>query len=242
MRRSPLLVAVAALLLLAPTQASAEWFADLYFGAGFTQNHDADINSPDFGATFAPRDVKFDTAAALGGRVGYWLDFFHFIGFGLDVSHLFGPDVPLQIRTAKLCVSGACGSDRFFVGNFDLNVTTIGFDAMFRYPLLKSQQFPHGQLQPYLTVGPALFIAHAKDSDNFNFSPSGQSDTDKSVGVKVGAGATWLLTKNFGVFGEYRFTHFKPEFEFNDAVLGQTTLKTTLDTHSILGGFSVRFP
>lgn len=240
MRRFSLLAVIAALLLLAPTQVRAEWFADLYGGAGFTQKHDVDNNAPDIGATLTLRDVKFDTEAVLGGRVGYWLDFFHFIGFGLDVSHLFGPDVARQTRTVDVCVSGVCGSGRGTFNNVDLNVTTIGFDAMFRLPLLKSQQFPHGQLQPYLTVGPALFIAHAKDSDNF--SPSGQSDTDKSVGVKVGAGATWLFTKNIGVFGEYRFTHFKPEFEFNDAVVGQTTLKTTLDTHSILGGISFRFP
>src|SRR2546430_2544285 len=89
--------------------------------------------------------------------------------------------------------------------DLDLSVWTIGFDAMLRLPLLKSPRFPKGQLQPYITVGPAIFVAHAEDSRNFE--PSNQDDTDASVGVKVGAGVAWQFTKNIAMFGEYRYTH-----------------------------------
>ena len=110
---------------------------------------------------------------------------------------------------------------------------------MLRFPLLKSPQFPNGQLQPYITVGPAIFVAHAEDSRNFE--PSNQDDTDASVGVKVGAGVAWLFTKNIAVFGEYRYTHFSPEFTFRDDVLGNAKLSADVNTHYVLVGASFRF-
>src|SRR6266436_9803429 len=82
-------------------------------------------------------------------------------------------------------------------------------------------------------------LAHAEDSRNFE--PSNQSDTDASVGVKVGAGVAWQFTKNIAMFGEYRFTHFSPEFTFRDDVLGNATLSTDVNTHYLLVGVSFRF-
>jgi opacity protein-like surface antigen len=168
------------------TPAAAEWFTDLYLGGAFTEKHDVDTNFPTTGGQVTTLDVSFNNSFAGGFRGGYWfpallgpLD----LGVGLDVSH-FAPNVSRQTRTfcARFCVS-----DVF--DDVDLSVWTIGFDAMLRWPLLKSPQFPTGQLQPYITVGPAIFVAHAEDSQNFE--PSQQSDSDTSVGVKVGAGVAW---------------------------------------------------
>jgi len=233
----PLLAITAATMIL-PISASAEWFADLYLGSAFTQKHDVETSVLGISATI--QDVTFDSSFAVGGRGGYWFEsgplrsFGLDLGLGVDVSH-FSPDISKQTRTT--CVLGFCGGAQF--ADFDLSVTTIGFDVLLRYPLLKSQQFPKGQLQPYLTLGPALFIAHAKDSTNF--APSNQSDTDSSIGVKVGAGAAWQFEKNWAVFGEYRFTHFSPEFTINDVVFGKTTLSTDVNTHYLLAGVSFRF-
>lgn len=81
-------------------------------------------------------------------------------------------------------------------------------------------------------------MAHADDS--FNFSPGNQTDSDTSVGVKLGTGVSWLFTRNIGVFGEYRYTHFGPEFTFRDN--GTTAnLSTSINTHSLLVGVTFRF-
>jgi len=230
-----LLTAIFACLVVA-APASAEWFADLYVGGAFTEKHDVDTNFPATGAQVTTLDVTFDKSFAGGIRGGYWLPFdlgpLNF-GVGLDISH-FAPNVGRQTRTfcARFCVS-----DTF--DDFDLSVWVIGFDAMLRYPLLKKPEFPNGQLQPYLTVGPAIFVTHAEDTRNFE--PSNQSDTDTSVGVKLGAGVAWLFTKNIAIFGEYRYTHFSPEFTFRDDVLGSAKLSTDVNTHYVLVGASFRF-
>lgn len=230
--------ALAILALFAPRQSSAEWFGDLYGGAAFTQKHDVEIDSSVAKAT--AQDVKFDTAGLIGGRAMYWFESFSFLGTepgaGLDISHLFGPDVGHQTPTTRACVGSVCVTGPAPLDKVKVDVTVFGFDAMLRYPLLKSDKFPRGQLQPYLTLGPALFVAHAK------VSPSDESDTDTRVGVKVGVGLRWQFDKIIAVFGEYRFTHFDPTVHFNDAIVGRTQLSTNVNTHAILGGLSIRFP
>jgi len=227
-------VTVACLAVAAP--ASAEWFADLYLGGAFTEKHDVDTNFPTIGRQVTTLDVSFNNSFAGGLRGGYWFPFdlagLNF-GAGLDFSH-FAPNVSRQTRTfcARFCVNGE-------FEDLDLSVFTIGFDAMLRYPFLKSPQVPNGQLQPYLTVGPAIVVAHAEDSQNFE--PSNQSSTDTSVGVKLGAGVAWMFTKNIGIFGEYRYTHFSPEFTFRDDVRGNANLSTSINTHYLLIGASFRF-
>ncbi len=220
--------ALASLVVAAP--AAAEWFADFYLGGAFTEKHDVDTNS------VTTLDVRFDKSFAGGARGGYWFPFelgpLNF-GVGLDISH-FRPDISRQTRSfcSRFCVSGQ-------FDDLDLSVWTVGFDAMLRFPLLKSSQFPTGQLQPYITVGPAIFVTHAEDRRNFE--PSNQDDTDTSVGVKVGLGAAWQFTKLIAAFAEYRFTHFSPEFTFRDNALGSATLSTDLNTHYLLMGVSLRF-
>jgi len=215
---------------------SAEWFGDLYLGGAFTAKHDVETNFPTTGDQVTTLDVTFDKSLAGGLRGGYWFPFALGplnLGAGLDISH-FRPNVGRQTRT--FC-RHFCVSDQF--DDLDLAVWVIGFDAMLRYPLIKSPEFPNGRLQPYVTIGPAIFVAHAEDSRNFE--PSNQSDTDTSVGVKLGAGVAWLFTKNIAIFGEYRYTHFSPEFTFRDDVLGSAKLSTDVNTHYLLVGVSFRF-
>ncbi len=215
---------------------SAEWFGDLYLGGAFTSKHDVETNFPTTGDQVTTLDVTFDKSLAGGLRGGYWFPFALGplnLGAGLDISH-FRPNIGRQTRT--FC-RHFCVSDQF--DDLDLAVWVIGFDAMLRYPLMKSPEFPNGQLQPYVTLGPAIFVVHAEDSRNFE--PSNQSDTDASPGVKVGAGIAWQFTKNIAMFGEYRFTHFSPEFTFRDDVLGNAKLSTDVNTHYLLVGVSFRF-
>lgn len=240
LRRALLIVAVGLACVSAPGPASAEWFGDLYIGGAFTQNHDvtARFTFAGVSADVTGRDLRFNNSVMGGGRFGYWFDLVPF-GLGLDVSY-FQPNISAQ--TVNFAVNGV-GVGPGPSDKIDLSVVDISFDFMVRWPgLLASERFPKGRLQPYFTGGPAIFIATAKDSTNFGL-PSNQSSTDTSLGLKVGTGLTWLITPNLGVFAEYRFTHFSPEFGFDVAAPGfsKTTVKTDLNTHHLLMGLGVRF-
>lgn len=240
LRKAPLMVAVLLACGIMAGPASAEWFGDLYLGGAFTQNHDLTANFTVAGPPVAVtgQDVHFDTSFEGGGRFGYWFNAAPY-GLGLEVSH-FRPNISPQ--TNKFAVNGS-NVGPGFTNTVNLSVTEIAFDLMLRWPeLMASPQFPKGRLQPYLSVGPAIFIATAKDSTNFG-PPNDQSTTDGSPGLTAGIGTTWLITQSIGVFGEYRFTHFRPEFEFQTTLPGFTKAQvhTDISTHHLLGGVTFRF-
>ncbi len=109
---------------------------------------------------------------------------------------------------------------------------------MLRWGFLATTELPRGRLQPYVALGPATFWSRI--SDTTTLAPPGQSDSDVSVGVKVGTGLAWQLHANVALFAEYRFTHFSPRFRVSDHG-GRETIEADIDTHHVLGGVSFRF-
>lgn len=228
------------------TKAQAEWVGELYSGVGYTQNHNAHVNLPDAGITAVHESLKFDSATLLGGRGGYWIDQFPYLGFGIDISHYFGADQKQQVSITNLCVEGiGCSSSPEALKKINSQITAVGFDIMLRYPLIVTAQFTKGQLQPYLTVGPAAFITTLKDTDNFN--PPGQSSSYTSLGIKSAAGLMLFFTKNIGVFIEYRDTKFKVKDQYNNATvvngltLGKTLGSATFNIQGVIGGITYDF-
>lgn len=217
--------------------ASAEWYADLYGGGSFTQKSTVEQVSS-LGVTVKYGDTEFNPSGTVGGRAGYWFDQLPYFGMGLDVFW-FQPSIDRQnVRfTSSVGVSGTANLQEFSV-----RTVGVGFDILrLRMPLMTSEQFPHGQLQPYVSVGPAVFFTRLKDTNNF--APNNQSVSDTSLGVKVGTGVNFQVTKLIGLFGEYRFTHFKADGTLADTTppASQETVRSTFNTHHFIVGISFRF-
>jgi len=209
---------------------NAEWYADIYGGGAFTTRHNTKTALPGF--TVTAHDVKFDTSGTVGGRTGVWLDRIPWLGMGVDVFHFqptIGGGQTLEITAPGLSTTATTQT-------IDVSVLGLGFDVLrLRLPLLQGEDYPQGRLQPYLTAGPALFWTRLKDTTNLP-PPANQSDTDMSVGVKVGVGASYQLTHLIGLFGEYRFTHFQAQHDF----AGPVQLSETFNTHHLIAGLSFR--
>lgn len=245
-RLLPISKIILILLLQLAVDARAEFITQLYGGEGFTKHHNATVTLPEAGITGTHYALKFDSAAIAGGRVSYWFNAFEYLGVGLDASHYFGPNQRKQIALTQLCVTGfGCSVSPEAIKKFDNNVTIIGLDAMFKYPLLNSEQFSKGRLQPYVYVGPAVFITTLDDTGNFI--PQGQSSRYTSVGVETGAGLMLFFTQNIGAFVEYRDMNFQVKDNFyNSAIVHGMTLGTTLgnatfNIQSIVAGGNWRF-
>lgn len=219
--------------------ASAEWFADIFAGLSFTRDHDVKLNDVGIGpGTY--QDVEFDRSLSWGGRVGHYFDALPFLGLAADFFRYY-PDIGGQSVQLRGCFfPGGCGTGRGGVGHFEIQTTAISVDLMLRLPLLKSADAPWGRLQPYLAVGPPLFITTVTPRNTRNFR-NHDDDTDLSIGYKLAGGVAFQVYKNLALFGEYRFTHVSPEVELRDANNGRTTWRTDLDTHSALVGLSARW-
>ena len=225
-----LLVAVLSLGVVA-APASAEWFADVFAGVSFTRDHDVKLN--DSGVGQVTGEVEFDRSLAWGGRAGRYFDALPFLGMAVDFFR-YDPDIPIQ----SVNLRGGTGPNR--AGRFDIQTTAISMDLMLRLPLLKSDDAPWGRLQPYVAVGPPLFITNITPRTTRDFR-NHDGDTDLSIGYKLAGGVAFQIYQNLALFGEYRFTHVSTDVELRDANLNRTTLRTDLDTHSALIGLSARW-
>jgi hypothetical protein len=219
--------------------AAAEWFADLFAGLSFTRDHDLKLNDEGIGqGTY--ESVEFDRSLAWGGRAGRYFDSLPFLGLGLDFFRYY-PDIGGQSVQLRGCFfPGGCGTGRGGTGSLDVETTSVSVDLMLRLPLWKSTEAPQGRVQPYVAVGPPLFITTITPRNTRNFR-NHDDDTDYSFGYKAAAGVAVQVFSNLALFGEYRFTHVSPEVELRDANLNRTTLRTDLDTHSALLGISARW-
>jgi opacity protein-like surface antigen len=224
--------------LVCPNEGSAEWYVDAYTGAVWTENTNLTVTSS-LGTTTTYQGLDIHNNWTVGGRGGYWLDKgkMDWLGFGLDVFFFHLKTPPGQ----QVGVTGAGGSTTQFA-HWSLPAWGIGFDVLrLRLPLLRDEQFVHGRVQPYIAAGPTLFITYA--GQNTFVQPSGQSSTDVSVGAKVDAGATVMVTKRIGAFAQYRFTHFTTELDYqnNTPAPASETFKTTYNSHHVMAGLSLHF-
>jgi len=239
-RAYPLILWALFLLCLPPLEVGAEMYVDIYGGAVFTNKTDVTVSSTN-GTTTTNQGLSVSDTWTVGGRTGYWLDRFDWLGFGLDVF-FFRVNAPGQSAPSTV-TGGGQATTSLAPFQWSLPVFGIGFDVLrLRIPLLRSDAYPHGRLQPYVSGGPSLFITYA--GTPMNVQPQNQHETDVSVGAKVDAGVTFMLTKNIGLFTQYRFTHFTSELSYQNAVTGFSTdsYRATFDSHHVLGGFSIQFP
>lgn len=203
-------VGVLGLLLLVVAPASAEWFGDLWAGGSRTQSEDLKVSILDVTVT---DEVDYSNTFTVGLRVGYWFDSAPWLGLALDLSY-FRPDP-------------------------DVTVFPVSALLLLRVPLLTSEEFPSGRIQPYIGGGPAMF-ASSFAGDLGSDLGGRTSDTSFDIGLDARAGITFLFTPDFGIFFEYRMTRVSPEW--NLRVLDMdATVKTDLNSHHVVGGITFRF-
>ena len=171
-----------------------------------------------------------------GGRTGYWIDPFPWVGFALDL-HAYG---------ANQDESGP---------SVNLSVVPISALLMLRYPLLESTDFPQGRLQPYAGAGPGAFISTVNLDLSSEGAPRDFGDTNVDLGVIVVAGVKFHVLSfprlggedlpgalSVAIFAEYGFTHFKPS-DYGDTI-GGVPIELGIDrvdSHHAVAGVSVHF-
>jgi hypothetical protein len=217
---------VISLLAIVPPIASAEWSTDFHFGLARTRDAEVDVEISSTSLGFvrvrsATEKADFATSLAFGGRIGYWFENLRWLGFALDLSFFEAKDETVDITAIPLSLL-----------------------LMFRWPLLKAEEFPNGRLQPYAGIGPCLFYSYSKVDFGPRL-PETVSGYSSDLGVDVRAGIAWQFHKHMAMFGEYRHTRVSIEFEQTDILYGfagnRETFDTTVKTNHFLMGISFRF-
>jgi hypothetical protein len=173
--------------------ARAEGFVDFAIGGAFASDTSQKIEAMGISGTGSG---EFEETFLIGGRIGYWFNSVPWLGFALDVSHFKteeSTDKPSEVPS------------------FKLEVIPISPLLMLRYPLLKSAEFPRGEVYPYLGVGPGMYVSITEvrlidlglpgDFKSTNF----EVGADLRVGIKLFYPTDWC-----SLFTEYRFNYAGP--------------------------------
>jgi hypothetical protein len=168
----------------------------------------------------------------VGARVGYWFESLPILGISLDTFY-FSIPIPAQTRAASATFSGEFfGKPITFTATGDAQIPAVDApgaafspQVSLRWPLLVSQEFPKGRVQPYVGAGPAW--AFTIDSDKVAV----------ELGAEARAGVALHLVSYLALFAEYRYVTF-PEFE---AVSRGLTYKTDINSSHAILGVSFRF-
>lgn len=191
------------------------WFVDLYFGGVMPEDGDVDAEAKPFGVTIR------DSA----NNVDY------------DNTYTFGGR------------AGGWAQKFSWIGMaLDFSYFKLEADGMdtkvFPLSLLLMLRYPGDRLEPYIGVGPGLFVSDTKVDIQLAGQDKTFSDTAVDVGLDTRAGLAWRLFKHFAIFGEYRFTYFKGDYD-DKVSSGGTKTEVNVDTknyaHHFLVGLSYRF-
>jgi opacity protein-like surface antigen len=212
MNRNACLFASTLLAIATSAVARAEGFVDLRVGGSFTE--DADTELTVLGVPVGSGDADIEDSVTGGGRAGYWFDSLPWVGLAADASYFAADSDP---------------------GTAEIDVIPVSPLLMLRAPVAQTEEFPHGRLQPFLGVGPGIFITEI-DAD------SGYRDDELDVGVDLHAGAKVLVTPQVGLFLQYRFTSFEADYSDTIPAVGvPIETEIDLDTHHVAGGVAFHF-
>lgn len=142
-------------------------------------------------ASLTPKSmISNSSLVSLGGvRAGYFLETRPWLGLEADL-YTQKPDVKQQT-----IVGGTAAGNVFAtsIPETSLRVTVLAANIVIRSPSM-SEVF-----QPYGGVGYGLFFATG--------SQNGQSNTQISPGFQFDAGARYVLTPEWALFGEFKYNH-----------------------------------
>jgi hypothetical protein len=178
-----------------------------------------------------PGELGPDGAAAVpGGSPGAILEH---LTEGSAVRLGFGV-APLrsQLGLGPGAILGADASERGRNGDADSRGTAVSFDLGLTWPGAAGT----GQVEPYVALGPALFVI---EPDYAGRLLGTRVDPALQLGAKASAGVKWRLGKRTTLFGAYEVTA-APQAGFT-AAGGKTPADTGLTEHDFTYGLRFRY-
>ncbi len=140
---------------------------------------------------------------------------------------------PWFVKVSSIAAAGidfiiGAERDEARIESLDFEVPEGAADLMYWIRVTEFPDFTGGYPEPRLVVGESVFY--------INVEIDGGTQADNRVDGEV----QWLLTRNFGLFVEYRFLHPGADAE---EVAGTAAVRPEADTasHSFLGGVNFRF-
>ena len=192
-----LLALLIPIVLFAP-QAYAETYVAGQFGMTFPESLSSGKATQDFLGGLDVSDQPLKNSLMLGAKLGHYFSRARWIGIESGISFA-NPHIKEGVLTLSNSNGSASGT---FSGIHQRMIIWDMATLMFRYPGYR--------LQPYVGVGPALFLAKLSGPD----APPGQSAT--MIGLNAELGARYYITRRWALFGEGQYHRARLGYTSND--------------------------
>ena len=193
-----LLTVLTPIVLFAP-QAYAETYVAGQLGMTFPQAlSSGEVTQHGLGDFTISSDQPLKNSFMLGGKLGHYFTQARWIGVetGLSFANPHIKEGNLTLSNSNGFASGTFGGVHHRMIIWDMAT------LMFRYP--------GNRFQPYVGIGPALFLAKLSGPD----APPGQSAT--MIGLNAELGARYFVTRSWALFGEGQYHRARLGYTSND--------------------------
>lgn len=201
-------------LILAVPNAYPEAYIGGQIGTAIKGNKLARVDLTDFSPSGSMSGRDLANSPLLGGKIGYYFPQARWFGLELEASyrtpHIEQQDTRVSIQPGSFLKGfgpvSPGGDAQGVLSGDHLRVITIAPNIVLRYHKTR--------LQPYVGVGPGIFIARVKTIDP----QFAESNSSVSVGLNVKGGVEYYITRHLTVFGEAKWNYTKFDFERNSNI------------------------
>ena len=143
-------------------------------------------------------DLSLKSNIMYGAKVGHY--FRQLRWFGIE-GEIYNANPHLKQQPSTLTVPGFPPVTGSTDGNYFRVLTIAPVNLMIRYP--------GKRLQPYVGIGPGIFLARLQEAQ------LGESICSTTVGLNAMAGIRYLITRHFAVYGEWKYNYTRMDFDQN---------------------------
>jgi len=209
---------------------------DLTSTSATLQNPSGTVNFPS-GTTVSDQSLK--TSLLLGGKIGHYLSRARWLGFEAEIfystPHIKQQDITLRSGTPFTFTPSGGGPSTSLGNEFTSPVVQgANFSVLTIAPLNLMFRYPGNRLQPYIGIGPGIFIARIK-------APVPQGDDSQSstkLGLNSFIGVRYFLTRHVSAFAEGKYNYVRFNFEENTNFFG---FNATYSPINVVFGVSYHF-
>jgi opacity protein-like surface antigen len=167
-------------------------------------------------------DQSLNDAFLFGGKIGHYFSKARWFGIEAEIfygtPHIKQQDITLRSGTPVTFTpsgggpSTSLGNELTFVG-----VPGVNFQVLTIAPVNLMFRYPGRRLQPYIGIGPAIFLARIKDP---SISQGEDSQSSTRVGLNALVGVRYYFTRRVAAFAEGKFNYVRFSFEENPNFFG----------------------
>lgn len=167
-------------------------------------------------------DQSLTTSFMFGGKLGHYFSRARWFGLEAEIfystPHIKQQDITLRSSPPATFTPSGGGPSTVLPSELTSpGVPGAHFSVLTIAPINLMFRYPGNRLQPYIGVGPGIFIARIKDP---SITQGEDSQSSTKLGLNSLIGVKYFLTRHVSAFAEGKYNYVRFNFEENPSFFG----------------------